>query len=148
MLKLLLFSEYIYTFKALCNFLACLGTGFPEGTLFYVSKFNEKEVKTKSELTYKWNRSKNFFCASNFLQAATEFLLYWNKFSLSPPWMKVRLSASLISAHCVLNNFKRVWKDLLFQIVVCGQMCWYFIKAISPFILKFSGESYYLSDLK
>ena len=44
---------YIYTFKASYNFPACLGTVFPERTLFCVSKFNEKEVKTKSELTYK-----------------------------------------------------------------------------------------------
>ena len=55
MLKLLLFLEYIYiyTFKALYNFLACLRTVFPEGTIFCDSKLNEKEVKTKSELTYK-----------------------------------------------------------------------------------------------
>ena len=52
-LKLSLFSEYIYTFKALYNFLAFLGTVFPEGTLFCNSKLNGKEVKTKSELTYK-----------------------------------------------------------------------------------------------
>ena len=57
MLKLLLFLEYIYiyiyTIKALYNFLACLRTVFPEGTIFCDSKLNEKEVKTKSELTYK-----------------------------------------------------------------------------------------------
>ena len=53
MLKLLLFLEYMYTFKALYNFLACLRRVFPEGTIFCDSKLNEKEVKTKSELTYK-----------------------------------------------------------------------------------------------
>ena len=44
---------YIYIFKALHNFLACLRTVFPEGTIFCDTKLNKKEVKTKSELTYK-----------------------------------------------------------------------------------------------
>ena len=67
---------------------------------------NKKKKKTqKKQLNLTETCKRTYFPAYNFLQLATEFLLFCYLFSCS-------------SAYRTRNNFKFVWEDLLFQIVV------------------------------
>ena len=82
MLKLLLFSEYIY-FKSLVKFskvsfnAACSGLS-SQKTLFFDSKLKKKLFKKKANLyiTDVKQLIGLFFRNSNFLQLATEFLVF------------------------------------------------------------------------